>query len=425
MSHSPCSLASRLLKWTENLDIHLDARYLPGQSNVLADLLSHRNQVIGTEWSLHPQVATALLRAWGSPSLDLFMTCLNMMLPLYCSLVPDPQAVFDDALHHPWDNLDEYAFPPFLLVGRVVASQRDPQSLHDPGHSSLAREGVVRGPSPSTDPTTSCTTLVGPAVAAAPLQPLPPRRPCSEPSRVVILQRILRKSGFLRGSALEMSSCVRTSISRLYQGQWMLVCSWCRGKGVASVNATIPLIVDFLVHLRCDKVLSVSAVKGSRTALNLVFALKGMDLAASREISMLIRSFSKSARPEKLRPPAWDVALFLQSLTRALYEPLRSSDECFLAQKVLFLLALASAMWVGELHTLSYRVSHFRGWGEVFFSFVSGFVAKTQDPYSSAPGFESVTVPALPNSSTNLIGRLLCPVRVVRCYLDRTTPHRP
>ena len=78
-------------------------------------------QIVGTEWSLHPQVARALLRAWGSPSIDLFATCLNAKLPLYCSLVPDPQAVFEDAFRHPWDDLDLYAFPPFALVGRVIA----------------------------------------------------------------------------------------------------------------------------------------------------------------------------------------------------------------------------------------------------------------------------------------------------------------
>ena len=62
VSRSLCSLASRLLRWTESLDAHLDARYLPGQSNVLVDL-SCQDQVIGTEWSLHPQVARALLHA--------------------------------------------------------------------------------------------------------------------------------------------------------------------------------------------------------------------------------------------------------------------------------------------------------------------------------------------------------------------------
>ena len=66
VSRSLCLLTSRLLRWTESLDNHLDARYLPGQSNVLTDLLSRRDQVIGTEWSLQLQVATALLRSWGS-----------------------------------------------------------------------------------------------------------------------------------------------------------------------------------------------------------------------------------------------------------------------------------------------------------------------------------------------------------------------
>ena len=140
------------------------------------------------------------------------------------------------------------------------------------------------------------------------------------------------------------------------------------------------MIADFLIHLRRDKGLSVSAIKGHRSALNSVFALKGMDLADSHPISMLIRSFSKSVRPEELCTPAWDVTLVLQNLTRAPYEPLRTSDERFLAQKMLFLLTLASAKGIDELHALSHRISYSTGWDEVSFTFVAGFVAKTQDP---------------------------------------------
>ena len=376
VSRSLCSLASRLLRWTESLDVHLDTRYLPGQSNVLADLLSHRDQVIGTE------VARDFLRRWGSPSIDLIATSLNAKLPLCCSLVPDPQAVFEDAFRHPCNNLHLYAFPPFPLVGRVVARVRE-----------------------------TCNLSMTPAV---PLQPVPQRRPRTEPSRVVTLQRLLQNLGFSRGAAVEMSGCVRTSTSRLYQTKWLLFCGWCHGRGV-----------DFLIHLRRDKGLSVSAVKGYHAALNSVFALKGINLADSRPISMLIRNFSKSARPEELRPPVWNVTLVLQSLTCAPCEPLRMSDERFLAQKMLFLLALASAKRIGELHALSHRVSHSRDLGEVSFTFVVGFVAKMQDPSSSAPRFGGFTVPALPNSSTNRNRRLLCPVPAVRCYLDRTAAHCP
>ena len=92
-----------------------------GESNALADLLSRRGQVVVTEWSLHSQVARSLLRVWGNPSINLFATCLNAKLPLYYSLVPDPQAVFKDAFRHPWDDLDLYAFRPFPLVSQVIA----------------------------------------------------------------------------------------------------------------------------------------------------------------------------------------------------------------------------------------------------------------------------------------------------------------
>ena len=129
ISRSLCLLASQLLRWSESLDVHLDARYPPGQSNVLADLLSHRDQVIGTEWSLHPQVVRALFRHWGSPSIDLFAMSLNAKLPLYCSLVLDPQAVFEDVFRHPWANPDLYAFPPFPLVGKVVARFKETLNL--------------------------------------------------------------------------------------------------------------------------------------------------------------------------------------------------------------------------------------------------------------------------------------------------------
>ena len=295
----------------------------------------------------------------------------------------------------------------------------------DSGRTPLAREGVVRRPFSSTDPTTSRPALVGQSASAAPLQPLPPRRSRAEPSHMATLKRHFRKSGFSGRAARVLSGCLRSSTSRLCQSRWQIFCGWCHGRGVAPVNATVPVVVDFLIHLFHDKGLSVSAVKGYSSAFNSVLALKGRDLASSREITMLLRSFLRSVDPVELRPPSWDVALVLQSLTGAPYEPLRTCDKRFLAQKTIFLLALASVKRIGELHALSYRVSHSRNWGEVSFSFVLGFVAKTQDPSSLAPRFEGFTVPALPNARNNRNGRLLCPVRAVRRYLDRTAAHRP
>ena len=69
----------------------------------------------------------------------------------------------------------------------------------DSGRTSLAREGVVRRLAASTDPTTPGSALLGQAASAAPLQPVPSRRPRAEPSRVATLKRHYRKSGFSEG----------------------------------------------------------------------------------------------------------------------------------------------------------------------------------------------------------------------------------
>ena len=183
----------------------------------------------------------------------------------------------------------------------------------DSGRASLAREGVVRRLAASTDSTTPGSSLLGQAASATPLQSVPSRRPLAEASRVETLKRHYRKSGFLGRAARVLSGVLRESSSRLYQSRWKIFCGWCCGRGVAPVNATVPVVVDFLIHLRQDKGLSVSAVKGYCSALNSVLALKGQDLAMSREITTLLHSFSRSVNPVELRP-AWDVSLVLQSL---------------------------------------------------------------------------------------------------------------
>ena len=304
VSDSLCLFTGQLLQWTEPHNVHLEARYLPGQSNVLADLLSRRNQVLGSEWSLHPQVARKLIRTWGSPPLDLFATHLNAKLPLYCSLVPDPQAIFEDAFRHPWNDLDAYMFPPFHLVERVVARVRETPNLS--------------------------MTLVAPLWPEkgwfADLLLLLTQPPLALP----LWDQLLRQPHFNRFHggvhALNLHSWRLSSVSseslafreRLcLRTHYPLVpiavalCGWCRGRGVVPVNATVPLIVDFLIHLRRDKGFSLSVLKRYRSTINSVLALKGLDLAASRELSMLFRSFGKSFSPVDLRPLAWDVALVL------------------------------------------------------------------------------------------------------------------
>ena len=199
-------------------------------------------------------------------------------------------------------------------------SQRDPKSLHDSDRPPLAGEVLVHRPPPPADPTPPDTTTVGPPSAPTPLPSVPRRRPRPEPSRVETVKRLLQKSGLSRRASRQLSLCVREFTARLYQSQWLSFCGWCRGRSITPIDATIPVIVDFLIHLREDKGFSLSALKGYRSTINSVFTLKGLDLANSKELSMLFRTFAKTCSPQDLRTPAWDVALVLQSLTNQPYE---------------------------------------------------------------------------------------------------------
>ena len=78
-------------------------------------------------------------------------------------------------------------------------------------------------------------------------------------------------------------------------------------------------------------------------------------------------------------------------------------------------LCLGWAHWV--FLAMSFSGSLSRSGGRVSFAFVTGFVAKTRGP-SLAPRFAGFTVPAQPTRD-NSNGRLLYPVRAVRCYLVR------
>lgn len=110
-----------LLTWCNTHNIQLRARHIPGKLNVIADRLSRSQQVIPTEWKLHPQVVQALFQLWGTPKLDLFATRFNNQLPLFVSPLQDSRACAVDALSLPWEGLWAYAFPPPPLLSLVLS----------------------------------------------------------------------------------------------------------------------------------------------------------------------------------------------------------------------------------------------------------------------------------------------------------------
>ena len=225
---------------------------------------------------------------------------------------------------------------------------------------------------------------------------------------------------------LHTVECARApSTRRLYEAKWGVFSSWCRDRGHDPQTCSVQIVLRFLQFLfrreRAHSTLKVyvAAISAGRGAIG----------ATSVGKDPMVAQFLKGAwrlRPAReLRAPPWDLPLVLRSLTGAPYEPLDQADLKFLSLKTLFLLAVCSARRVGELHALSVdeeclvwkpEDAGVRLWPNPFFlPKVLSTVAINQviDLDAFRPEHESTGD-----------SRLLCPVRALRAYVERTAPLR-
>ena len=117
------SLAQTILRECELHQIRLLPQFVSGSLNAVADALSRKNQVLGSEWTLCSQVVSDLTRRWPA-MIDLFATNLNFRLPIYYSPVRDPMSAGTDAMLQTWDQSQSYAFPPFGMIVLVLNKLR-------------------------------------------------------------------------------------------------------------------------------------------------------------------------------------------------------------------------------------------------------------------------------------------------------------
>lgn len=116
-----CVMTWRILHWCHLLGIQLKAAHIPGKKNVIADQLSRGRQIPKmTEWSLNQEIVQQIFRVFPTPNIDLFATRENRKLAVFCSPFPDPLAWECDALAVDWTGMFAYAFPPPILIPKVL-----------------------------------------------------------------------------------------------------------------------------------------------------------------------------------------------------------------------------------------------------------------------------------------------------------------
>ncbi len=129
------------------------------------------------------------------------------------------------------------------------------------------------------------------------------------------------------------------------------------------------------------------------------------------------------------RFPSWDLSVVLEGLVAAPFEPLESASERILTLKVTLLLALTSLKRVGDLQALSVS--------EMCMDFAPGLVKVTLRPRPGyiprfiiekvlSTSFRSQVVtlhsfhpPPFASSEDEKL-HMLCPVRALKLYVDRT-----
>ena len=213
---------------------------------------------------------------------------------------------------------------------------------------------------------------------------------------------------------------MRSSTAAVYDSKWAIWCNWCLTRQTDPCNPNVIDLCCFFTDLH-EKDTGLSAIKGYRSALNTVFRAKRReDLVQDHRITNLFRAFGIERPVSRRLFPLWDLPKVLRALTTLPYEPISNATLRDLTKKTMFLLALASGERRSEMAALVADARHLQfadGHTSVTLIPALTFRSKTQ---SAGRACDPWTIPSLSVLVGKEDDRLLCPVRALRWYLERT-----
>ncbi len=206
-----------------------------------------------------------------------------------------------------------------------------------------------------------------------------------------------------------ITSARASSTKHAYALKWNLFVKWCSSHREDPRRCPIRVVLSFLQQ-GLERRLSPSTLKVyvAAIAANHVRFLRG-----ARRLN--------PPRPPSI--PSWDLSLVLRALQQGPFEPLQTVKPKFLSMKTLLLLALASIKKVGDLHAFSVDDSCLQfgpADSQIILRPRPGYVPKVP----TTPFREVVSLQALPPEEADPALALLCPVRAMRHYVDRTQSFR-
>ncbi len=221
-----------------------------------------------------------------------------------------------------------------------------------------------------------------------------------------------------------ITSARAPSTRHAYALKWNLFVEWCSSHREDPRRCPIRVVLSFLQQ-GLERRLSPSTLKVYVAAIAANHdPVEGKSVGKHDWVVRFLRGARRLNPPRPPSIPSWDLSLVLRALQQGPFEPLQTVEPKFLSMKTLLLLALASIKRVGDLHAFSVDDSCLQ-FGPADSQIVlrprPGYVPKVPTtPFRD----QVVSLQALPPEEADPALALLCPVRALRHYVDRTQSFR-
>ena len=289
---------------------------------------------------------------------------------------------------------------------------------NDPCSPPGSTQGLVLHASRPPPAGTSANTGHPGSTETTPLRGLDGRPSISASACLQIIRRALKAKGFSSPAVVRIVGSRRKSTLTVYDKKWSRLASWCAKNNLHPLRLSSPELANFFIELFEEDKLQPITIKGYRAAISRVYKLTGASWSPGTDmfLSELMKNFSLERPTTSRLLPKWSLEIVLDFLNSDEFEPLQQANLLRISQKAAFLLTLATAGRISEIHALSAAADFltFNQDGSVTLLTNANFIAKNRLP-DNAP--RPITV--LPCAEM-----LNCPVRALNCYLDATHEKR-
>ncbi|XP_029975786.1 uncharacterized protein LOC115408980 [Salarias fasciatus] len=301
-------------------------------------------------------------------------------------------------------------------------SQSEGGGLYDDSHSALLASKALAGG----DNSAPVSGALAPANPEGPVVSGARRNISSSPGQAGSVDLAcewfnLRTVGLPLNVIETIQSARAPSTRTLYGRKWSVFEKWCSDSHQVPFQCSVTGILSFLQDM-VDKGRAFSTIKVYLAAISAChIGFEGKTVGQHPLICRFMRGARRKLPVCRSLAPSWDLPLVLNALSDSPFEPLEQVDLKFVALKTALLLCLASAKRVGEIQALSVH--------KACTKFSSGNARVTLQPnpafmpkvLGSCSPIDLLSFNPPPFSSDEQKRlHMLCPVRALRVYIDRT-----